>query len=172
MNWGCFCLYSIVCCITFYRENRRQCQKLQLGYNCMNPGILSRGESLSRKGSAPQPTLSLTRSRIDLVTLRDIEKCFALKQWVVTATATTNQSIMGGIRRGARCLAYPTTPSLSVMLSESPCRLPSHTEWLQTGGIDLPQPRVLWESPWPPPSWVIQLAATQLSLFINDFVFP
>ena len=36
-----------------------------------------------------------------------------------------SQSIMGGMRLGARC---PAAPSLAVMPHESPCRLPSHTE--------------------------------------------
>ena len=39
-----------------------------------------------------------------------------------------NQSIMGGISRRARCLAYPTAPLLPVTPRESPCRLPSYTE--------------------------------------------
>ena len=39
-----------------------------------------------------------------------------------------NQSIMGGIRRGASYLSYPTAPPLAVPLRESPCRLPSHIE--------------------------------------------
>ena len=39
-----------------------------------------------------------------------------------------NQLIMGGIRRGARCLAYPTAPLLAVTPRESPCRFPSYTE--------------------------------------------
>ena len=39
-----------------------------------------------------------------------------------------NQSIMGGIRQGARCLAYPTAPLLAATPRESPCRLPSYTE--------------------------------------------
>ena len=38
-----------------------------------------------------------------------------------------NQSIMGGIRRGARCLAYPTASLLAVTACESPCRLPSYS---------------------------------------------
>ena len=38
------------------------------------------------------------------------------------------QSIMGGIRQGARCLAYTTAPLLAVTPRESPCRLPSYTE--------------------------------------------
>ena len=65
-----------------------------------------------------------------------------------------NQSIKGGIRRGARCLAYPTALLLAVTPHKSPCRLPSYTERLPAGSIDLPQPRVLWASRRPPPSRV------------------
>ena len=39
-----------------------------------------------------------------------------------------NQSIMGGICRGARCLTYPAAPLLAVTPRESPCRVPAYTE--------------------------------------------
>ena len=47
---------------------------------------------------------------------------------VPSSTAVPNQSIMGGILQGARCLAYPTAPLLAATPRESPCRLPSYTE--------------------------------------------
>ena len=43
----------------------------------------------------------------------------------IEALREENQSIMGGIRQGARCLAYPTAPHPP---HESPCRFPSYTE--------------------------------------------
>ncbi|KAG0722876.1 hypothetical protein GWK47_005795 [Chionoecetes opilio] len=66
-----------------------------------------------------------------------------------------NQSIIGGIRWGARRLAHPTTPLPGVTTRESPCRLPSHTKQLSTGNINLPQPRALWAPPWPPPRRIV-----------------
>ena len=72
-------------------------------------------------------------------------------------------SIMGGIHQGAHCFAYPMTPPLAVTSRKSPCRLPSHAEWLPTGGINLAQPRVLWASPWPPPSLFIPFGNNLIS---------
>ncbi|KAG0717552.1 hypothetical protein GWK47_054216 [Chionoecetes opilio] len=49
----------------------------------------------------------------------------------------TNQSIIGGIRRGARRLAHPTTPLPGVTTREFPCRLLSHTKQLSTKNIKI-----------------------------------
>ncbi|KAG0724834.1 Retrovirus-related Pol polyprotein from transposon RE1 [Chionoecetes opilio] len=51
-----------------------------------------------------------------------------------------DQSIIGGIRRGARRLTNPMTPLPGVTTCESPCRLLSHTKQLSTRNINLPQP--------------------------------
>ena len=83
-----------------------------------------------------------------------------------------NQLIMGGIHWGARCLTYPMMPPLVVTPRESSCRLRSHTKRLPAGGIDLPQPRDLWASPWPSPSWVIPFGNNPISILIYSWMSP
>ena len=50
--------------------------------------------------------------------------CYVILFLFLLLCPSINQSIMGGIRRGARCLAYSMAPLLAVTPRESPCRLP------------------------------------------------
>ena len=69
----------------------------------------------------------------------------------------------------ARRLASPPTLALAINLCKAPCKLSSHINYLSAGNIDLPQPRTLWASPWPPPLCVISLrnnARSRISFWV------
>ena len=77
--------------------------------------------------SSPPQTESPCRSLVPTAVTVSGTRNTHLGPTTTLYTPINQSSIMGGIRRGARCLAYPTAPLL-VTARESPCRLPSHTE--------------------------------------------